>query len=87
MSDDHPHFDAETGPWPMGWAVALGAGALAAALAGGIGGADSTAALVIGAVSFAVFGVLLGAGGVERAAPAEGGAHDHAHDHGHGGHH
>ncbi len=83
MSDGHPHFDAETGPWPMGWAVALGAGALAAALAGGVGGANSTAALVIGAVSFAVFGVLLGAGGVERTAPAEGDTHDHSH----GGHH
>ncbi len=86
MSDEHPHFDAETGPWPLGWAVAFGAGAVAAVLAGGVGGADSTAALVIGAVSFAVFGVLLGAGGVERTTPAEG-EHDHSHDHSNGGHH
>ena len=36
MNDDHPHFDAETGPWPLGWAVALLAGVLAAVLAGGV---------------------------------------------------
>lgn len=87
MSDDHPHFDAETGPWPLGWAVALGAGALAAGLAGGVGGAETAAALVIGALSFAVFGVLLGAGGVERSAPAAGDDHSHAQGHGHGGQH
>lgn len=83
MNDDHPHVDAETGPWPLGWAVALLAGVLAAVLAGGVGGANSTAALVIGVVSFGVFGVLLGAGGVERTTPAAGGPDDHSH----GGHH
>ncbi len=84
MSDDH-HFDAETGPWPLGWAVAVGAGAIAAALASGVGGANSAASVVIGAVSFAVFGALLGTGGIERLA-ASGDDH-HGDNHDHGGHH
>jgi hypothetical protein len=79
---DHGHFDAEEGPWHMGWAIALGAGVLAALTASYIGGAAGFAGFVIGLLSFGVFGVLLGAGGVERTAGA------HVHDHGHdGGHH
>ncbi len=81
---DHGHFDAEDGPWPMGWAIALGAGVLAALCASGIAGASGSAGFVIGLVTFAVFGALLGAGGVERTAAA-GDDHGHGHDHG-GGH-
>jgi hypothetical protein len=84
MSDDHGHFEAETGPWPMGWALALGAGVVAALLAAAIGGATGAGALVIGLLSFAVFGALLGAGGVERA--SEGDAQGD-HHHNLGGHH
>jgi hypothetical protein len=82
-SSDHPHFDAEDGPWPMGWAIALGAGGLAALCASGIAGASGAAGFVIGLMTFAVFGALLGAGGVERTAAA---GDDHGHPHG-GGHH
>lgn len=82
---DHNHFDDETGPWPMGWGVAAGAGVIALVLASAIGGASGSAGFVIGLVSFGVFGALLGSGGVERSA---GDAEIHDHDHGHtGGHH
>lgn len=80
---DHGHFDAETGPWPMGWGIALAAGLGAALLTSAIAGASGSAGFVIGLVSFGVFGVLLGAGGVERRAAAHEADH---HDHGHGGH-
>lgn len=80
-SSDHPHFDAENGPWPMGWAIALGAGVLAALCASAIAGASGAAGFVIGLVTFAVFGALLGAGGVQRSA-AQGDDHNHG-----GGHH
>lgn len=81
MNDDH-HHDAETGPWPLGWALALGAGAIAAALVGVVGGGSTLAAGVIGVVSFGVFGALLGAGGVERGHASGEDAHHHE-----GGHH
>lgn len=70
--DHHASDTPETGPWPMGWAVAAAAGALAFVLCFGIGGASFMAALVIALVSFGVFGVLLGAGGVQRGAPSHG---------------
>jgi hypothetical protein len=78
---DH-HFDDETGPWPMGWAIAILASILAVVLVVAIGGATGAAGLLTGLVTFGVFGVLLGSGGVERAAQD---GHD-PHTHG-GGHH
>ncbi|MDZ7905294.1 MAG: hypothetical protein U5N55_05605 [Cypionkella sp.] len=81
---DHGHFDDETGPWPMGWAVAAGAGVIAALLVTAIGGASAPAGFVIGLVSFGVFGALLGSGGVERGAQGAGDTHEHGHG---GGHH
>lgn len=59
-----------------GWLFASIGGAIAAGLTA-VMGASLMAVLVVGLVSFGVFGVLLGKGGVEL---AEGG-HDH------GGHH
>jgi hypothetical protein len=85
MDDGHDQT-AETGPWPMGWAYAALAGGMAFVLTSGIGGAGFWAALTIGAVSFGVFGVLLGAGGVERTAPPDAHHSDHHGDH-HGDHH
>jgi hypothetical protein len=79
------HSQAETatqGPWPLGWAIAALAGAVAFVLASAIAGAGFWAAFSIAALSFGVFGVLLGAGGVERTAPSD--SHDasvHADDH------
>jgi hypothetical protein len=79
MMDHHPSDTPETGPWPMGWAVAAGAGALAFVLCVAIGGASFAAGLAIGLVSFGVFGVLLGAGGVERTGPSD--SHEGGGDH------
>ncbi len=62
-------FDDESGPWPYGWAVAICAGVIAFGLVVMIGGGTSTAGFFFGLLSFGVFGVLLGAGGVARTAP------------------
>lgn len=68
-----------------GWAYALIGGAVAAGLTA-VMGAALPAVLVVGVVSFGVFGVLLGKGGVER---TEGDASAHPHEGGHhsGNHH
>jgi hypothetical protein len=81
MDHDHSHFDAEEPPWLMGWGLALGAGLLAAVLTAYIGGASAMAGFVVGLVSFGVFGVLLGAGGVSRSAPIAANHDDHAAGH------
>lgn len=67
-----------------GWFVALLGGATGYGLTMMLGGA-SLAALVIGAVSFGVFGVLLGKGGVELSPPSD--HHDDHHSASHEGHH
>ncbi len=63
-----------------GWVFALIGGAIAAGLTAAMG-ATMPAVLVVGVVSFGVFGVLLGKGGVELTAG------DPAADHHDGGHH
>jgi hypothetical protein len=68
-----------------GWWIALLGGAIGAGLALMMG-ADSLAAGTIGLVTFGVFGVLLGKGGVELNVHSDHGPDHHAHDH-HGGHH
>lgn len=69
---DHSHADTATsGPWPLGWAIAALAGGLAFLLGTAIAGAGFWAAFSVAALSFGVFGVLLGAGGVERTAPSD----------------
>lgn len=65
----------------MGWAVAAAFGLGAALVTSVIGGASGSAGFVIGLVSFGVFGVLLGAGGVELTAPAAGAHHAHGGSH------
>ncbi|EKD61511.1 MAG: hypothetical protein ACD_54C00206G0005 [uncultured bacterium] len=78
---DHSHDHAPVlGPWAGGWAIALLAGLFAAALSRVIGQVDITAAAIVGAVVFGVYGVLLGSGGVELTV-SEG--HGDGHDHGH----
>jgi hypothetical protein len=78
---DHHHDHAPVdGPWAGGWLIAAGAGVLAAIIARALGDVGMSAAFVVGLVCFGVFGVLLGAGGVER---AEFDAHDEGHGHGH----
>lgn len=89
---DHSHEHAAVdGPSIGGWLVALVAGAVAMGLARWMGDVGLAASLALGALNFGVFGVLLGAGGVELVAghgDHGDGAHDHSHDHGHGhGHH
>jgi hypothetical protein len=81
---DHDHHDQHPvdGPWAGGWLVAAAAALIAAILARSIGEVGMTPAVVVGALVFAVFGVLLGSGGVELSA-ASGHDHDHNHDHGH----
>lgn len=75
---DHAHDHAPAlGLMATGWLVALLAGAVAGGLAAVIGGASLTAALIIAAVSFAVFGMLLGQGGVELNAATAGDHADH----------
>lgn len=83
MAHDHDHEHAAVdGPWAGGWLVAALAGLIAAALARVLSDVGVTPAALVGAVTFGVFGVLLGKGGVELAAV------DHGdHDHGHGHHH
>lgn len=54
-----------------GWAIALIGGAIAAGLTA-VMGAALPAVLVLGLVSFGVFGVLLGKGGVELSGPSGG---------------
>jgi high-affinity Fe2+/Pb2+ permease len=79
---DHSHDHASVdGPWAGGWAVALVAGVMAALIARGFGDVGLSAMLIVGAVTFGVFGVLLGSGGVEvTVTESHGAGHD---DHGH----
>ncbi len=65
---------------PSGWLVALLAGSLAGGLSAWIGGAGLPASLMTGLVTFGVYGVLLGKGGVELTEPTHGDHHD---THGH----
>lgn len=86
MSDHHDHAPVE-GPWAGGWLVAAGAGVLAALIARAIGDVSMSPAVLVGLVTFGVFGVLLGSGGVERAEfSAHGNGHGHGESHGHGHH-
>ena len=79
---DHSHDQAAVnGPWAGGWLVAAVAGLIAAILARALGDVGMSAAVLVGAMVFGVFGVLLGSGGVELTAV------DAGHDHDHGGHH
>ncbi|MBM3616661.1 MAG: hypothetical protein FJX28_14945 [Alphaproteobacteria bacterium] len=79
--DDHHHEHAPVdGPWAGGWMVAAVAGLIAAVAARAIGEVSLTPAVVVGLVTFGVFGVLLGAGGVER---VDGDGHGDGHGHGH----
>lgn len=79
--DDHHHEHAPVdGPWAGGWLVAAVAGLLAAFVARAIGDVSLSPAFVVGLVTFGVFGVLLGQGGVER---VDGGDHGAGHGHGH----
>ncbi|WP_333867740.1 hypothetical protein [Cypionkella sp.] len=79
---DHSHDHAEVdGPWAGGWAVALAAGLIAGLLARSFGDVGLTAALIVAAVVFGVFGVLLGAGGIERTVTADHGAGHDGHGH------
>ena len=80
---DHSHDQAPVdGPWAGGWLVAAVAGLIAATLARALGEVGISPAVLVGAMVFGVFGVLLGSGGVELGAVG-----DHGDDHGHGGHH
>jgi hypothetical protein len=58
------------GPWAGGWLIAALAGLFAVAMARWVGDVGTAPAVLIGALSFLVHGVLLGSGGVERAAAA-----------------
>ncbi len=79
MDQMHDHA-AVDGPWEGGWLVAVVAGLIAATLARLLGDVGISAAFVVGAVVFSVFGVLLGSGGVELTAV------DHGDDHASGHH-
>lgn len=79
---DHDHAPVD-GPWAGGWLVAVAAGLIAAGVARALGDVSLTPALIVGLVTFGVFGVLLGSGGVER---AEFDDHGAAGGHGHGHH-
>lgn len=79
--DDHHHHGAVDGPWAGGWLVAAVAGLFAALVARGIGEVGISPAVLMGGVTFLVFGVLLGSGGVELTLDAS-----HGDDHGHGHH-
>lgn len=65
--DGHDHAVVD-GPWSGGWMVAGVAGLIAAVLARVLGEVGFAAALMLGGMVFAVFGVLLGSGGVELTA-------------------
>jgi hypothetical protein len=79
---DHSHDHAAVdGPWAGGWLVAAVAGLIAAVLARVLGEVGISPAVVVGAVVFGVFGVLLGNGGVELMAVEDHGDHDHGHGH------
>lgn len=80
MSDHHHDHAPVLGPWAGGWLVAAAAGVLAALIARAIGDVSMSPAVLVGLVTFGVFGVLLGSGGVER---AEFDDHGAGHDHGH----
>ena len=74
---DHSHDHATVdGPWAGGWIVALVAGVIAASLARWMGDFGFAPGLAIGAVSFGVYGVLLGSGGVGLS-PASDDDHGH----------
>lgn len=63
---DHSHDHAAVdGPWAGGWLVALVAGIIGACLARWMGAVGLMPAVLIGLLCFAVYGVLLGSGGVE----------------------
>ena len=79
--DDHQDgHEAVNGPWAGGWLVAAIAGMAAATLARLLGDIGMAPAFAVGMMVFAVFGVLLGSGGVELTVV------DHDDDHS-GGHH
>lgn len=79
MDDHHEHAPVD-GPWAGGWLVAAGAGLIAAILARAIGDVSMSPAVLVGLVTFGVFGVLLGSGGVELAEfDDHGGGHGHGH--------
>lgn len=78
---DHSHDMAPVdGPWAGGWVIAALAGLFAAWLAKMIGDVGTAPAALAAAVTFGVFGVLLGSGGVELTA-AEGHGADDKHGH------
>jgi hypothetical protein len=78
---DHSHEQmAVDGPSLGGWGVAVVAGLIAAGLAVWLGAATASAAGVIGLVTFGVYAVLLGKGGMEVTVTAD---HGDGHDHGH----
>lgn len=80
MADHHHDHAPVAGPWAGGWLVAAVAGLLAAVAARAMGEVTMTPAVIVGLVTFGVFGVLLGAGGVERAEfDDHGDYHGHAH--------
>ena len=81
MSDHHAEVQ---GPWAGGWLVAALAGLFAAICARAIGEVGISPSVLVGGLTFLVFGVLMGSGGVELTAPAHGEDHGHGHDdHGH----
>ncbi len=80
MDHSHNHAAVE-GPWAAGWAVSLVLGLIAALLTVALGDLGAVGVALIGLLAFGVFGVLLGAGGVELTV-TEG--HGNGHDaHGH----
>lgn len=81
MADHHHDHEPVQGPWAGGWLVAVAAGVNAALVARTIGEVSLSPAAIVGLVTFGVFGVLLGSGGVERAE-----FDDHGDSHGHGHH-
>lgn len=81
MFDHHAEVQ---GPWAGGWMVAAIAGLFAAVCARAIGEVGISPSVLVGAVTFLVFGVLLGSGGVELTAAAHDRHDGHGHhDHGH----
>lgn len=77
---DHDDHEAVDGPWAGGWLVAAIAGLIAVLLARVLGEVGMPTAVLLGMMVFAVFGVLLGSGGVELTAA------DHGADYGSGHH-